>query len=100
MAMQKEDIAKLNEAKRLVLEVKQNIDCEYCQSHMDIIANMIDDAIDITKFNLLYSNDPDALQNLRKMLTEESTLRLLAIASKVVGFFRYIKNKTSVKKFK
>jgi len=100
MAMQKEDIAKLNEAKRLVLEVKQNIDCEYCQSHMDIIANMIDDAIDITNFNLLYSNDPEALQNLRKMLTEESTLRLLAIASKVVGFFRYIKNKISVKKFK
>jgi len=85
-----QDIDKLKQAKQLVNEVKQHIDCHYCQSHMDILIDMMDDVIDISKFNLLYSDDDKALNNLRHMLTDESTLRLLSIASKIVGFFRRI----------
>lgn len=91
--IQEQDIPKLKQAKQLISEVAQNIDCPYCKSHLEYIENLLDDAIDITKFNLLYSDDEKALQNLRKILTEESTLRLLAIASKTVGFFRRLKIK-------
>ncbi|MEM3264569.1 MAG: hypothetical protein QXH07_01270 [Thermoplasmata archaeon] len=89
--IQKDDIPKLVQAKQLISEVSQNIDCHYCKTHLEYIENLIDDAIDISKFNLLYSDDEKALENLRKILTEESTLRLLAIASKIVGIFRKIK---------
>jgi len=90
----KEDIEKLKQSRKLIEEVAKNVDCKYCRSHMEIIMNMIDDATDITKFNLLYANDEEALDRLRKLLTEESTLRLLAIASKLVGFFRKFKIKS------
>jgi hypothetical protein len=86
-----EDIEKLKQARKLVEEVSKNVDCSYCRSHLEIIMDLIDDATDIARFNLLYSNDEEALERLRKMLTEEATLRLLAIASKIVGFFRRIR---------
>ncbi len=89
----KEDVDKLKQARRLIEEVARNVDCKYCRSHLEIIMNMIDDATDITKFNLLYESDEQALERLRKLLTEESTLRLLATASKVVGFIRNLKYK-------
>ncbi|MGC8581950.1 MAG: hypothetical protein ACP5MW_06415 [Thermoplasmata archaeon] len=89
----KEDVDKLKQARKLIEEVARNVDCNYCRSHLEIIMNMIDDATDITKFNLLYENDEEALERLRKLLTEESTLRILAVASKIVGFFRKLKYK-------
>ncbi|MEM3334183.1 MAG: hypothetical protein QW745_08300 [Thermoplasmata archaeon] len=91
MMINENDINKLRQAKQLISEVIPKIDCHYCQSHLEYIVNLLDDAIDISKFNILYANDEQALQNLRKILTEESTLRLLAIASKIVGFFRKLK---------
>ncbi len=92
MPITDDDIQKLKQARNIINSVKEHIDCHYCQSHMDILANMMDDVIDISKFNLLYSDDR-ALENLRKMLTHESTLRLLSVASRLVGFFRRIKYK-------
>ncbi|MEM0299116.1 MAG: hypothetical protein QW124_06705 [Thermoplasmata archaeon] len=92
------DVNKLKQARQLVMEVIPKIECHYCQSHLEYIVNLLDDAIDISKFNMLYMDDERALQNLRKILTEESTLRLLAIASKIVGFFRKIKIDIKIRK--
>jgi len=86
-----EDVQKLKQAKELILDVAKRVDCNYCKSHLFLIADLIDDATDITKFNLLYENDEKALENLRKILTEETTLRILSLASKIVGFFRLFK---------
>ncbi|MEM0099316.1 MAG: hypothetical protein QXN11_05790 [Thermoplasmata archaeon] len=98
MMIDENDINKLKQARQLIMEVIPKIDCHYCQSHLEYIINLLDDAIDISKFNILYADDAEALQNLRKILTEESTLRLLAIASKIVGFFRKIKMDIKVRK--
>lgn len=91
MQLTNEDVADLKRARDLVLKVAGRVDCGYCRSHLNITADMIADATDITKFNLLYANDERALEKMREMLQDEATLRLLALASKVVGLFRRVK---------
>jgi len=90
MELSERDIQDLRQARELVMGVASRVDCGYCRSHLEVTADMISDAIDITKFNLLYADDEKALQKMRQMLQDEATLRLLALASRVVGMFRRV----------
>lgn len=88
-----EDIEKLNFAYSIIEDVSTRIDCKYCRKHAEYVLYLIKDITDITQFTLAYSNDQVALQKLRTILTEESSLRILAIASKFIGFLRRVKMK-------
>lgn len=87
-----EDIAKLRMAKNLILEVRDNIDCNYCRKHVDITLDMISDMMDITRLNLLYNDDPASLDKLREMIQSESMLRILAMGSRVMGLSRRLRH--------
>jgi hypothetical protein len=91
MAIQSEDIEKLKKSKELINEVLQHVNCKYCRGHLIMIMDLLDSATDISKFNLLYANDEKALEQWRHLMTESTSLRLLALGSKVVGFFRRLK---------
>jgi len=86
-----EDIEKLLKAKQLIYEVGEHIDCNYCKSHNDLLLKFIDDELAISKFNVLYQNDREALQQLRSMLKHESLMWVLARCCDFIGFLRMIK---------
>ncbi len=89
--MDDNDVQKLRDAYRLIKEVRDKVDCKYCQSHMDIILMMIEDATDITKFNVLYGDDKEAIDKIRQLLQDEAIMRFIAIASRVMSLSRKVK---------
>jgi len=89
--MDNSDLEKLDKAVSLIREVRAKVDCHYCQSHIDMIINLIEDVRDITWFNTLYANDQIALDRLRDIIQSEGMLRILAIGSKIVGVTRKVR---------
>jgi len=82
------DVKALKDAKRIIQAVSDKIDCHYCREHVNLVLNLMDDIIDISKFNTLYTDDPDALNRYRQIVQSESMLRIMAIGSKIVGLQR------------
>lgn len=85
------DIKELKDVSGRIAKIRDKIDCHYCREHMDVILNLLSDATDISKFNMLYSRDPDALNRLRDAIQSERMLRVLAFGSKMVGVARKIR---------
>jgi len=91
------DINKLKQAAELISEVADNIDCEVCKAHVDTTINMINDLEDITKLQVAYNGDPEAINKLMEMVQDEGTLRILALGSRLLVFYRKIISKITRK---
>lgn len=86
------DVHELRTARDMISSVTAKIDCPYCRHHMDLILSLLDDSIDISRFNTLYRDDPAALQRYREIMQSERMLRLMAQGSRLVGMFRRIRH--------
>jgi hypothetical protein len=82
------DVKALKDSKRIIENVSKKIDCHYCREHVDLVLDLLDDIIDISKFNTLYKDDPEALNRYRQIMQSESMLRIMAIGSKIIGLKR------------
>ncbi len=89
--MDQTDVEKLKQAYDLINDVRGHVDCEYCRKHIDTILMMIEDAVDIIKFNVLYKDDPKAIEKLRELLKDEAIMRFIAVASKIFMIGRVVR---------
>lgn len=88
-----DDINTLVQARNMIDKVIPHVDCPYCRSHIETISDLIGDVTDISRLNLLYDEDPEALEKLRNMIQSENLLRLMAVGSKMIGWTRRFRHR-------
>lgn len=94
--LSEDDIDKLKKASELISDVAKRIDCDVCRSHVDVAISMVDDLADISKLQIAYKSDPDAMDRLTELIQDERTLRILAIGSKFLAAYRKIYRKLHI----
>ena len=77
-------------ANELMLSAGHDIACGLCRSHIHPLIVYVDDLIKITAFNIKL-NDPEILDNYRKLLSHKSVISLLGLISRIIEIIKKIR---------
>ena len=86
-----DDVRDMENYRNGLVAKMDKIDCPYCRGHLQLVINLLDDVIPISRFNTLYEQDPEALERYRELIQKEYMLRALSIGASLVGLSRRIR---------